>query len=112
MCYCDGPQPDIYEATVLKGRKAWRCCECLDDIPVAQRHEHVKGLWEDCWSEFRTCLDCVAMRDESECSCMPHGLMMDHLDERDGPRQAAWLAKRDANYWRLEEERRSTEPTP
>ena len=113
MCCCDGPMPAIYEAKIVKAGKNWRCCECLDDIPHGDRHEHAKGLWEGRWSQFRTCLACVEARHLAYESCIAHGQLMDHLDARDGPEQAAWFERRDATYWRLRADRlRTSNPEP
>ena len=103
MCLCDNP-PAIYERHEVKARKPWVCCECLSDIAVGERHEHVKGLWEGHWDEFRTCLRCVKLIADAECSCMPHERLMDYIDERDSPEYAEFHRIRDANYWRRKNE--------
>lgn len=105
MCYCDGTAPAIYEADIVKARKSWRCCECLDLIAIGEKYERVNGLWEGHWSRFETCMDCVSMRDELECSCYPHGLLMDYIDPRGSERAATWHERREANYQRLQGER-------
>ena len=59
MCYCDGDEPKVMTEKVVKARKQHRCCECLADIWVGEEHEHVRGIWDDVWESYRTCMACV-----------------------------------------------------
>ena len=68
--YCDcstddvDPRPDVYDVKVIKARKSYKCCECNEAIEVGKEYERTKGLWEGCWSTYRTCLPCVRMRND------------------------------------------------
>ena len=85
MCYCDYERPTLYERRIVKGRKKHRCSECLRTIEKGEHHEYVKGLWEGCFSTFRTCDDCTKMIKEVKIDCYSHGQLMEVLDERDYP---------------------------
>ena len=65
-CICpadDYDEPEVYNVKIVKARKVHRCYECGDSIPVGARHEHVQALY-DGWSEYRTCLVCVTIRED------------------------------------------------
>lgn len=106
MCDCYWDNPAIfYECRTVKGRKEYRCCECLNDIAKGERHECAKGLWEDGgFDSFRTCSLCCSMRDEINLTSYCHAQMMECLDERDYPgvdSVASFLARRRENWNRL-----------
>lgn len=99
-CQLENP-PTFYEVRVVKGRKQYRCSECLSTIEKGERHEYAKGLWEGQFSTFRTCQTCCNMRDEIKLTCYYHGQMMDELDERDYPlhQSVADFQKRRRENW-------------
>jgi hypothetical protein len=57
---CDGK---MIEERLVKGRNAYRCCECLKRLPVGEVHWRAKGVWHDggWWAE-RTCESCHRVR--------------------------------------------------
>jgi len=71
-CSCDGDFPSILEETFPKARKKHICCECGSDIDPGEIYQKIKGLWEDEWLTFKTCMICYNIRHEAnrqeECS--------------------------------------------
>lgn len=68
-CVCpayDYDEPRVYNKKTVVARKEHRCYECHDVIAVGDKHEHVRALYDDSagWSSFRTCLVCVAIRED------------------------------------------------
>lgn len=66
-CVCPADNydpPDIYNVKTVKARKEHHCYECGDVIPVGRRYEYVRALYDGSWSSFRTCLVCVAIRED------------------------------------------------
>jgi hypothetical protein len=55
--------PEFFAVKVVKGRKDHKCCECFAVLPKGADHECANGKWEDSVATYRTCLDCVALRD-------------------------------------------------
>lgn len=64
-CVCigfDGSGPEVFDKVWRKARKKHRCCECGETIRPGQVYECVKGLWDGCWAEYKTCTLCVKIR--------------------------------------------------
>ena len=83
MCDCDYDQPTFFNCKTVKGRKDYRCCECLRDIAKGERHEYVSGLWDGHMDDFRTCSDCVQMRGDMELDCWCYGQLMEDVSQGD-----------------------------
>lgn len=50
-----------------KAIKNHQCAECKETVLKGTKYEHVKGLWDKSWSEFKTCLSCVEIRNHFGC---------------------------------------------
>ena len=62
-CSCtDYDSAKVYRSEIRKARKVHECCECGEDIERGQKYEYVAGCWDGNWSDYRTCLPCVAIR--------------------------------------------------
>ena len=83
MCDCSDYPPTLYQCKNVKGRKDYRCDECLQIIEKGEQHEYIKGLWEGNFSSFRTCQTCRDMLRETGIDCYCHGQLMDELHEVD-----------------------------
>jgi len=59
----DYDSPKVYTITNPKARKEHRCCECRGVIQVGEIYERYTGIWDEP-DTFKTCPDCVALRDE------------------------------------------------
>lgn len=64
---CDDNTASFYEETRPTAKKEHRCCECKEAIAKGARYERTKGLWEDGWSTYKTCLSCVEIRNHFSC---------------------------------------------
>jgi hypothetical protein len=118
MCGCDYPLPSVYWQTVRKARKPHRCVECGCMIAPGIRYEHVRGVWEGEPNSYKTCLDCVGLRnllsDCEPCFCWGHGGLWDDVenvvreiepeDVQIGV-QALWEAMRERNRKAVAERR-------
>jgi len=62
-----GDHPSVSNVHTRKAAKDHRCTECNETIPKGTKYEHVKGLWDGSWSEFKTCLSCVEIRNHFGC---------------------------------------------
>jgi len=69
----DAPRWDVGTERVVRARKPHVCCECREPIVPGQRYELVKGCWEGDWSSHKTCLPCVAIRDQYCCDGYVYG---------------------------------------
>jgi hypothetical protein len=71
----DGPNAKVFKKSRVSARKDTTCCECRDPIARGTVHEVIRGLWEQSWSTYRTCLICVEIRDHFECE----GWLFEHV---------------------------------
>ena len=55
--------PEFYSQKIVKGRKDHKCCECGCQIQRGTEHECVNGKWEGSMDTYRTCTQCVKLRD-------------------------------------------------
>lgn len=63
--FCEGPT--IYAEKVVTARKPHSCCECGRSIPAGAKYQRVCGLWDGRFDTFRTCMDCVNIREAFRC---------------------------------------------
>lgn len=82
---CDFDPATVYHKATVRAAKNHACCECHGIIARGEHHERVKGLWDDQWTTFRTCPDCVFLRcevrrDQSmDCGWL-HGSMLEVIE--------------------------------
>lgn len=85
-CFCDYyPPPEFWRKSTPNARKQYRCEECRGPILPGERYEYVIGKWEGCVDQFRTCGDCLDIRqwvkNNVPCLCWAHGNMLDDCKE-------------------------------
>ncbi|BBB99363.1 hypothetical protein [Bradyrhizobium elkanii] len=94
-CVCDYDPADFYCATIRRARKPHKCEECSGAILAGESYENVRGSWDRCISEFKTCSRCVDLRtwvrNNVPCVCWAHGNL--HEDLRETVQEAHWRAK-------------------
>ena len=54
-----GIQFDDY---IRKARKIHKCCECKREIQIGEDYKYYKGIWDDSFCTFKTCLDCETVK--------------------------------------------------
>lgn len=86
-CVCDydgGPAEFIY--TARPRARAWhKCDECQCGIEPGERYEYTVGKWDGRLADYKTCLDCLVIRDQLEallpCFCWYYQHMLDDAHE-------------------------------
>ena len=63
-----GEQGQMFTKHNRKAHKEHRCCECGKTILPREEYRYESGKWDDEISSFRTCLDCLSVRDVIFCS--------------------------------------------
>ncbi len=79
----DGDPFDFVQEDLRHSRKPWKCCECGDDIPVGSLYQHVHGLYDGQWDDYRTCARCVNVA-EDFFSGRIFGQMVEYFSETHG----------------------------
>lgn len=72
--------PEFYFQKIHKACKEYICCECGDKILQGQKYERVFGKWDGGIGEFKTCKDCLSIRDNLFCGYC-HGTMWERINE-------------------------------
>ncbi len=83
-CFCAYELPEFYHARRPIARKPYRCDECGQVIAAGDRYEHLWAKWEDVPTTFRTCVDCLAVRDlftVRDCFCLMHGGLWEEIQQ-------------------------------
>ena len=74
-------EPDFYNDTRRRARKVHQCEECGREIAAGEEYEFVTGKWDGSISVYKTCADCLSIRDSFFCDGWLHGGMWEALDE-------------------------------
>lgn len=56
--------PSVYADERRKARKPHRCCECGGVIESGETYQHFSGIWDGKAARYKTCPDCVDLRDD------------------------------------------------
>jgi hypothetical protein len=66
-----------------RARKEHRCTECYRTIHIGENYELTKGCWDGSWSQFRTCMHCVSVRQwlDTVCNGWEYGGVYDETQE-------------------------------
>jgi len=73
--------PEFHHVSTPTARKWHTCCECGRIIISGERYEYVVGLWDNQFSIYKTCLDCLSIRDEFFCEGWFYSSMKEYLYE-------------------------------
>jgi hypothetical protein len=81
----DEGMPAVYNTQIRRARRQHECRDSGDRIEIGQSYEVATGLYEWGWGQYKTCLLCVAVREEAiarvENFLSYHGGLFDELDE-------------------------------
>lgn len=65
--YDDGYGPDLFSESDRVARKAHTCCECGREIAPGETYHIESGRWDDEFQSYKTCADCISLRDAYCC---------------------------------------------
>jgi hypothetical protein len=71
--------PDCSTQAIRKARKTHYCYECLGEIKRGDRYEELSGVWDGTPARYRTCLNCVSVRDAFFCDGFALGRVWEYL---------------------------------
>jgi len=77
----DDDPAELYKATHPKAKKSHKCSECGCDIKPGEGYERVFGKWDGDSSTYKTCSDCLSVRDVFFCDGFYHGMIWERLTE-------------------------------
>lgn len=80
--------PDFFTKAIRKARKVHKCGECSREIQPGEKYEYYSGRYEDKFSVYKTCLDCVSIRKAFFCEGyffeMIHDDLQNHIEYLNG----------------------------
>ena len=71
--------PEFYSSFIRKEEKEHTCCECGRVISYNEHYEYVYGKWNGNVLEFKTCCDCMSIRNFMFCDGFGHGSILEYL---------------------------------
>lgn len=85
-CYCDYEPAEMYVANLAKkAYKTHQCSECFRRINEGESYEKVVGKWDGNIGSFKTCVNCLAVRDfitaHIPCFCWSHAGVLEDAKE-------------------------------
>lgn len=78
-CCDDGPRPEFLDVLMRTAAKVHKCTECGRDIVPGEKYENVKGKWDGFFDTFKTCVDCLSVRDAFFCDGYAYGGIWEEL---------------------------------
>jgi hypothetical protein len=79
ICVDDFEHPEFYVAERRKARKEHKCSECGRIIQKGETYEYVSGKWDGNIMHYKTCADCLSIRDAMFCEGWAHSGLYDDL---------------------------------
>lgn len=67
------------DVTMPRARKAHKCCECGREIQRGETYESNKGCWDGQIEVYKTCSDCLSVRDEFFCDGWEFECIWDYM---------------------------------
>ena len=65
----------------VTARTTHACSECRGTIRPGERYEYVFGVWDGKPLRFRTCADCLSVRDEFFCETWSYGRIWEDIGD-------------------------------
>ena len=84
ICDCSTDFGDAPSCSVVKTRRArkeHKCCECHGLILPGSRYEYTSGIWDGDPMDFKTCLTCVAIREQYCPRSWVYGMLAESIHE-------------------------------
>ncbi len=80
--------PEFSETTYPVARKTHRCTECYRDIKHGEKYEKCTGVWEGDFETYKTCIDCLSIRENFFCDGWQFTSVIEflgyHIEETNG----------------------------
>lgn len=74
-------ESEFSDSKITKARKTHKCVECGETIKKGDRYEYTSGLWDGDFSVYKTCMNCLSIRDSFFCKGWGYGAMLEDLYE-------------------------------
>lgn len=78
----EGTMADVYAKDTRKAREQHKCCECSRNIKTGEYYIFEKGIWDGRWRLYKTCIDCMRVRDVYFGGAIVFGRMWDDFREK------------------------------
>ena len=119
---CDYDEPSFYNSKDVRAQKEHKCVECGGTINIGEKYEYVVGAWVGELRVYKTCSDCLGLRDilsNSPYYCLSHGDLvgvfmgniednLDIIDIDDFTHRVGWIAEEVRERMNNEKDYRTT----
>ena len=78
----DGDPNEFYSESLVRARKAHKCCECGRSIAPGETYERVSGKWGGAIDTYKTCPHCLEVRGMYDDVCKRNSWIFTQLEER------------------------------
>jgi len=79
---------DFHSKKIQTARKPHSCSECKRVIEPGESYEYVAGSWDGFFQTYKTCEDCLSIRNQFFCDGWfygeIHSLLFEHIQEMNG----------------------------
>ena len=72
---------DFFRRSKQLARKEHKCNECHRIIKPGEEYEYVSGYWDGDFSVYKTCSDCLSIRNEFFCEGYFYEMVWEYLGE-------------------------------
>ena len=87
--------PEAFRSINRKACKEHKCCECGRVILKGETYRYESGIWEGEASSYKTCKDCLSIRNAFFCNGYNYGFMLEdlreYLDEVEGAVKSQYI---------------------
>jgi len=77
----EGDTPSDIDVSTKSSPLSCKCDECYREIKIGEEYEHVYGRWDGVWSTYRTCQDCLSVRNSFFCDGYCYTMIYENLQE-------------------------------
>lgn len=77
----DYERPEFVDERVVEARKKHVCTECRREIVPGEKYERASGKWDGCIETYKTCMDCISVRDAFFCGSYGYSAIWQDLYE-------------------------------
>ena len=75
----DGERSEFATRKMQVARKSHKCSECHREILPKEKYEHLRGKWDGVIDTYKTCLECLDIRNIFFCEGWIYGGMREYL---------------------------------
>ena len=81
ICVDSSDGPEAFKSVDPVAHKEHTCCECKRTILIGEKYRKESGIWEGRPNRYKTCPDCLSVRNEFFCEGYMYQEMWEYVEE-------------------------------